>query len=64
MNKIYAMMGDNGSPLVSNANVTDIRNDINRAVCICSCDDAGIFYKERAQKTVKQAGLSDKNIEV
>lgn len=64
MNKIYSMIGDNGSPLVSNANVTDIRNDINRAICICSCDDAGIFYKERAQKTVKQAGLSDKNIEV
>jgi hypothetical protein len=45
MNKIYQMV-DNGKPLVSNILVTDIRNDINRAVTICSCDDAGIFYKE------------------
>ena len=45
MNKIYAMTSI-GKPLVSNALVTDIRNDINRAVTICSCDDAGIFYKE------------------
>ena len=46
MNKIYSMISDNGKPLVSNILVTDIRNDLNRAVTICSCDDAGIFYKE------------------
>lgn len=45
MNKIYLML-DNGKPLVSNILVTDIRSDLNRAVTICSCDDAGIFYKE------------------
>ena len=47
MNKIYSMVSDvTGKPLVSNVLVTDIRNDLNRAVTICSCDDAGIFYKE------------------
>jgi hypothetical protein len=47
MNKIYTMIDDSTSKyLVSNALVTDIRTDINRAVTICSCDDAGIFYKD------------------
>ena len=46
MNKIYTMQGSLGKPLVSNILVTDIRNDLNRAITICSCDDAGIFYKE------------------
>jgi hypothetical protein len=48
MNKIYSMTNDYGKPLVSNILVTDIRNDLNRAITICSCDDAGIFYKETA----------------
>lgn len=48
MNKIYTMLDYNGKPLVSNILVTDIRNDLNRAVTICSCDNAGIFYKETA----------------
>jgi hypothetical protein len=46
MNKIYNMVNTNNKPYVSNILVTDIRNDLNRAVTICSCDDAGIFYKE------------------
>ena len=47
MNKIYTMTdSDTGKYLVSNALVTDIRTDLNRAITICSCDDAGIFYKE------------------
>lgn len=46
MNKIYSMLNAVGKPLVSNVLVTDIRNDLNRAVTICSCDGAGIFYKE------------------
>ena len=47
MNKIYTMTNDEtGKPLVSNVLVTDIRSDLNRAVTICSCDDAGIFYKD------------------
>ncbi|MBR5480396.1 MAG: hypothetical protein IKU85_01675 [Bacteroidaceae bacterium] len=47
MNKIYSMTDEySGNPIVSNALVTDIRNDLNRAVVICSCDNSGIFYKE------------------
>lgn len=47
MNKIYMMTNeDTGKYLVSNILATDIRTDLNRAVTICSCDDAGIFYKE------------------
>jgi hypothetical protein len=49
MNKIYSLTDEySGKFLVSNALVTDIRSDLNRAVVICSCDDAGIFYKETA----------------
>ena len=60
MNKIYSMTNYLGKPYVSNVLVTDIRNDLNRAVTICSCDRAGIFYKEtplinRSEKTVDTA---------
>ena len=52
MNKIYSMVDEStGKFLVSNALVTDIRNDLNRAITICSFDDAGIFYKEMAIET-------------
>lgn len=46
MNKIYTLTDSNGKAVVSNVLVTDIRNDLNRAVTICSCDDSGIFYKD------------------
>lgn len=47
MNYIYSMLNYNtNTPLVSNILVTDIRNDINNAVTICSCDEAGIYYKD------------------
>jgi hypothetical protein len=47
MNKIYAMTDeDTHKNLVSNILATDMRTDLNRAITICSCDDAGIFYKE------------------
>ena len=45
MNKIYSMTNDDGNACVSNILVTDIRDDLNRAVAICTCSDAGIFYK-------------------
>ena len=49
MNKIYSMVEDSTDvKMLSNILVTDIRDDINKAITICSCDDAGIFYKERA----------------
>ena len=47
MNKIYSMMSKENKPYVSNVLVTDIRNDLNRAITICSCDDSGICYKEK-----------------
>ena len=46
MNKIYTLLNGSNKPYVSNILVTDIRNDINRAITICSCDDSGILYKE------------------
>lgn len=47
MNYIYNLIDGNGKPVVSNVLVTDVRNDINRAITICSCDDSGILYKEK-----------------
>ena len=47
MNKIYSMIDYCGKPLVSNVLVTDLRNDLNRAITICSCDNTGILYKEK-----------------
>lgn len=65
MNKIYSLTdAATGKPLVSNALVTDIRTDLNRAITICSCDDAGIFYKdvpltETTTKKLKLTGGTD-----
>ena len=64
MNKIYTMTNDIGKPYVSNILATDIRTDLNRAVTICSCDDAGIFYKETPLtetviKTFKRSGSNE-----
>lgn len=55
MNKIYTMVNSTGRPYVSNILVTDIRNDLNKAVTICSCDDAGIFYKETPLSTIVES---------
>lgn len=58
MNKVYSMVNeDSNKPYVSNILVTDIRNDINRAVTICSCDGAGIYYKETP--LINSAGLKN-----
>jgi len=46
MNKIYSLMDMNNTPYVSNILVTDIRNDINSAITLCSCNEFGILYKE------------------
>jgi hypothetical protein len=46
MNKIYSLMNASNSPYVSNILVTDIRNDINSAITLCSCNEFGILYKE------------------
>lgn len=55
MNKIYQMtVSDTDlTPLVSNAIVSDIRDDINRSITLCSFDDYGICYSDRSlPKTV------------
>ncbi len=46
MNKIYTLMDASNLPYVSNILVTDIRNDINHAITLCSCNEFGILYKE------------------
>ena len=46
MNKIYSLMDASNYPYVSNILVTDIRNDINNAITLCSCNEYGILYKE------------------
>lgn len=53
MNKIYSMTDSMNKPYVSNILVTDIRNDLNKAITICSCDDAGIFFKEQPLVTTR-----------
>jgi hypothetical protein len=63
MNKIYTMINEStGKYLVSNALVTDIRSDLNRAVTICSCDDAGIFYKNTAIHSTFDLGNASKPV--
>ena len=62
MNKIYTMISDTtGKPLVSNILATDIRTDLNRAVTICSCDDAGIFYKDTPLTTTVDKVVTQKD---
>ena len=60
MNKIYQMtVSDTDlTPLVSNAIVSDIRDDINRSITLCSFNDYGICYSDRSlpksiEKTVE-----------
>ena len=60
MNKIYQMTASDTdlTPLVSNAIVSDIRDDINRSITLCSFNDYGICYSDRSlpksiEKTVE-----------
>lgn len=48
MNKIYQMTASDTdlTPLVSNAIVSDIRDDINRSITLCSFNDYGICYSD------------------
>lgn len=48
MNKIYNMLEENNNPMVSNVIVSDIRDDINRAINICSFNDFGICYTDKS----------------
>lgn len=49
MNKIYQMTisDTDTTPLVSNIIVSDIRDDINRAITLCTFEDQGIAYKDQ-----------------
>ena len=55
MNKIYDLTVSDidTTPLVSNIVVSDIRDDLNKAVTICSFDDFGISYKDTSLVTPK-----------
>jgi hypothetical protein len=52
MNKIYQLTvsDTDTTPLVSNVIVSDIRDDINRSVTICSFDNFGISYIQKSLK--------------
>lgn len=51
INKIYQLISatDNTTPLVSNVIVSDIKDDINRAVTLCTFTNRGIEYKVQAK---------------
>ena len=60
MNKIYQMTTSDTdlTPLVSNAIVSDIRDDINRSITLCSFNDYGICYSDRSlPKIVEKAAV-------
>lgn len=64
MNKIYSLMDASNSPYVSNILVTDIRNDINKSITLCSCNEFGILYKETPLiKSTTHEGTSIKTVE-
>lgn len=49
MNKIYQLLDTNSTvPLVSNILVSDIRDDINKSITLCSFDKYGINYTDTA----------------
>lgn len=53
MNKIYELTVSqtDTTPLVSNCIVSDIRDDINNAITLCSFDEYGICYSTKSLKT-------------
>lgn len=53
MNKIYQLTADEGdntntTPLVSNCIVSDIRDDINKSITLCSFNEYGITYSTQS----------------
>ena len=59
MNKLYTLLDDENYPYISNIIVSDIRNDINKSVVLCTYDDTGILYKE--QKAVEDKTAAEIN---
>ncbi len=67
MNKIYQLTKSetDTTPLVSNAIVADIRDDINNSYCLCSFSDYGICYSNRAiKRTVDGADATINNFDL
>ena len=66
MNKIYQLTESqtDPTPLVSNALVSDIRSDINNSYCLCSFNDYGICYSNKAveRKTPDPDSNEEKDI--
>lgn len=61
-NKIYQLVNTNNNPVVSNIQVTDIKDDINLASKIVSFDEFGIFYSDIPFKNLsvyKKSSLSE-----
>lgn len=56
MNYLYTKMSEQNKPIVSNALVTDIRDDINRAYHMVSFDENGIYTKNIAKKITDSNG--------
>ncbi len=55
MNKIYNLYNEETNvPIVSNVIVSDIRDDINRAHVLCSFNEYGITYIDKANTITKQ----------
>lgn len=52
MNKIYTLVNDNNKPLVSNVIVSDIRDDINNSITVCSFNDYGVCYNTKSLYTL------------
>ena len=63
MNKIYQMTVSttDTTPLVSNVIVSDIRDDINRAIELCSFNEFGICYVDQSLTNAEQHTYIDKD---
>lgn len=65
MNYIYNLYVDADSiPLVSNAIVADIRDDINNSTTLCSFNDFGICYVNRPAKRADGLGIDNFTLKI
>ena len=60
VNKIYELYDDMNIPLVSNIIASDIRDDLNRAVTLCTFNQFGISYVDKKLTTGTGANKKDK----
>lgn len=65
MNYIYNLYVDaDSTPLVSNAIVADIRDDINNSTTLCSFNDFGICYVNRPAKRADGLGIDNFTLKI